>query len=89
MALMWAATIAKRRRKLAAQLRERHAGRFGNLGKTDLLDRLLGKKREEGRDDFVAVAGRRRGLSCGGWCARGLAGGFAGGFAGHDRTPDS
>src|SRR6516164_6846268 len=76
----------KRRSKLAAQLRQRDAGFFGDLGKADLFDRLLGQQGQDGGDDPIAVAaggGRRRGAPCGGGSGR-----FASRSAGHDRTPE-
>ena len=74
--------VYKRQGELGAQLRERQAGRLCKLGQTDLLDPLLGQKPEEGRDNLVAIAGRRGGAS--GGLAAGLATGPACGFAGHD-----
>ena len=61
-------------RKFAAQLRQRYAGLAGDVGQTDLLERLFGKQRQKGRDDFFAVGGRR------GRAAGGAAGGCGAGI---------
>src|SRR5690242_5902377 len=56
--------------KFAAQLRQRHARRFGDFGKTDLLDRFVREQIEKCRNDFFTVARRRAGLTPGGWSRR-------------------
>jgi hypothetical protein len=70
----------ERRAERVAQARERDAGILGDLGKTDLLDRLFGEQRHERVDDAFAL-----GLAAarGGPCGR-----FRRWFARHDRTPE-
>ena len=63
-----------------------HAGGRGDIGQADLLDALLGKEREEGGDDLVAIAGRCRGV--GGGISRRLRRRFTGGFAGRMTSHD-
>ena len=70
----------ERRAEHVAQVGERDAGTLGDLGKTDLLDRLFGEQRHERVDDALAL-----GLASvrGGPCGR-----FRRWFARHDGTPE-
>src|SRR5205823_733060 len=60
--------------EFAAQRAERHADVRRNLGKADLLERLLGEQPHEARDDAITIAAGR---------AHGRAGFRAGGLFGH------
>ena len=60
-ALMWAARIASVEENSPRNCGKRHAGLFGDVGKADLLEWLVGEKREKSRDDLFAVVARSGG----------------------------
>jgi hypothetical protein len=52
-----------RRAELGAQFGQRHARLGGDVGKSDVLKRMIGEQRQERFDDPVAVAGARCGAA--------------------------